>query len=148
MLAKEAEWIQTLPDTSPTFKSSLAQEILKQSTSKQKLSQGRLKQSVPRSNQGSILKYIRKRKKSPLSIKQNKIPKHDELDPELYKKKIQFSPDTNEDNDASEVTDSNDTSPTGESTTKVDMKTEDTTQKDEIVKDLTSEPASEGDMFD
>ena len=64
MLTEEAEWIKTLPNTSPTFKSSLAKEILKQSTSKRDLAKERLKHLPPRSSEGSILKFVRKRKKA------------------------------------------------------------------------------------
>lgn len=81
--AKETEWIQNLPDTCPAYKSVLAQRILKQSASK--------------NSEGSILRYMRKRKKSPGGLTQNKAIKQEEYFSDLSKKQLLFSPNS-EDN--------------------------------------------------
>ena len=81
---EENRWIQNLPCDSIKFQTKFAQSLIKNSAVK--------------SQQGSIIKYMRKRRLSPDYLKQSKSLKHDESITTEYKKHLEFPEDNpNED---------------------------------------------------
>ena len=74
---KDVEWIQTLPDTSPTYKTKFAQKLIQKSSGKQ--------------TQGSIINYMRKRKISPNYLKKSKALKHDDKITTIHRKQLDFN---------------------------------------------------------
>ena len=76
---QEIEWLQDLPENMPAFKTNFAQNMIK---------------STSKSAQGSILKYMKKRKISPDYLKQNKLIKQDIVG--NLNRKLEFTPNNNE----------------------------------------------------